>query len=458
MVANYLKISTLLDALFILFCLRALNLVCQRKISLSYSNESHLIPRPCYRPGPNSTPFISSHFPRTPGMHLFRIFFLFIFYNLTVEADGFFENLFPPKASRQVPFDVLFFGSPKFEQEVFIETARSFQPSRKINNFEDARKLLQYTLQEITNKSREFVQEMADRRIECKIIDLNADVSIFGLISTNPSDFREIVYEVATCQKDFVGKLKEIDRAAKQSFNQKMDEFLAKNNLKPNEIDHHSLTNHINYIFYESFESSKAPVKAQIIEELKQNLKSESTNLPPDINPENWKNLQFQKAFQHVYCSSAEHTELMKKFQEYAKSSIYIFDDQDLAFGKSSEGFNLAPSDSIYTEYKKRLLKILQYYRRNKRQSTLSFYRKWIKYFPGLLEEPAGYQAPEPHNTVPQPGPQPGPQPTKSTKGKTINPLTKYLLPIVILVVATFALTATLFFLLRRRKQQLNDP
>ena len=415
-------------------------------------------PSPCYSPIILFTPLILSHFSRTPGMHLFKIFCLFVFYNLTAEADGFFENLFPQKAPRQVSFDDLFFGSPKFEQELFVETARLFQPSESINNFEDAKHLLKDVLEEMTDKSKEFTQELAARGIECKVFDPISDISIFGLISTYPSDFREIVYETVSCQKKGVGKLKEIDRAAKQSFNQKMDEFLAKNNLKPNEIDHHSLTNHINYIFYESFEPSTAPVKAQIIEELKQNLKSESTNLPPDINPENWKNLQFQEAFQHVYCSSAEHTELMKKFQEYAKSSIFIFDDLDLAFGKSSEGFNLAPSDSIYTEYKKRLLKILQYYRRNKRQSTLSFYQKWIKYFPGLLEEPAGYQAPEPHNTVPQPGPQPGPQATKSTKGKTINPLTKYLLPIVILVVATFALTATLFFILRRRKQQFNDP
>ena len=131
--------------------------------SLVYDQFLHMSPSHCDSPKILFTPLILSHFSRTPGMHLFKIFCLFVFYNLTAEADGFFENFFPPKAPRQVSFDDLFFGSPKFEQELFVETARLFQPSESINNFEDAKHLLKDVLEEMTDKSKEFTQELAAR-------------------------------------------------------------------------------------------------------------------------------------------------------------------------------------------------------------------------------------------------------------------------------------------------------
>lgn len=290
-----------------------------------------------------------------------------------------------------------FFGEfTPFDREMFVETATSFRPNEKINSSKDAVELFLEILRE---PSQKFIQLNMEFPKDCNAstrISEKYDYMIPRMGFRKSSDFPNLLLEIVTAMKEYANQAKQVELTKIEAFNQKMDDFLHQNNIvkkKKYSIEPTEIRVLIDQPFFGAFEHSSDLVKAQIIEELRQ--KFLKTDSQPEklktlfnLQSQKWTSAQFKDAIEYLISEDRSFKALFESFDNYTYKTIEINEDFQSAFGKASEALQLTSKDSIMTEYKKRILRILNYYRIYYRHEHSYFYHQWNRHFPGLMQKP----------------------------------------------------------------------
>ena len=290
-----------------------------------------------------------------------------------------------------------FFGEfTPFDREMFVETAASFRPNVKINSSIDAVELF---LEILTEPSQEFMQFNMEFPKDCNAsarISEKYDYMIPRMGFRKSSDFPNLLLEIVTAMKEYANQAKQVELPKIEAFSQKMDDFLHQNNIvkkKKYSIEPSEIRALLDQPFFGAFEHSPDLVKAQIIEELRKKfLKTDSQpeklKILFNLQSQKWTSAQFKDAIEYLISEDCSFKALFESFDNYTYKTIEINEDFQIAFGKASEALQLPSKDSIMTEYKKRILRILNYYRIYYRHEHSYFYHQWNRHFPGLTQKP----------------------------------------------------------------------
>lgn len=329
-----------------------------------------------------------------------QIFLLFGFFALFCGAKKLAEmrhGLEFPLYFLHPSIEDYFFGKfGAFEMGMLMESAKAFRPNAKIYSLKNAQDLLLEILTEPSEQFKQFNKEFPEDCKSYTAILEDYDFMIPQVSLQKTCDFHDLLFEIVSAMKEFASQSKRVELPKIEAFNRNLDQFLLMNNLakrKKYSIDPHQIRTAIDQAFFGAFDCSTEIVKGQIVAELRKEfrkIKIQPKGMQELFNLESqrWTSAQFKRAIEFLHSEDRSFSKLRKTFHSYTACPIEINDDLETAFGKAAGGFQLPPDHSIMLEYRRRMVKILKYYRIHHRHDYLYFYFLWREDFEGLIPTP----------------------------------------------------------------------